>query len=96
MFSLITISNGVAVVQHAPTGHVYRFRSLHRGAWDALTLDRIDAADGQDPPGDHAPAALSFAEDAVAVAYRAAAEAQVAAQAAVGRPSLLWRSRRLT
>jgi hypothetical protein len=89
MFAFITISNGVAVVQHAPTGHVYRFRSLHQGAWDALTLDRVDAADGQGEPGDHAFAAMTFAKDAVAFAHQAAADVETAAQVEQGRPSLL-------
>jgi hypothetical protein len=86
MFELITISNGVAVVQHAPTGHVYRFRPLHPGLWHALTLDRVDAAgERQGVADDHADAALTFTTDAIAsLAYAMTADL-LAEQADIGR-----------
>ena len=65
MFEFVTISNGVAVVRHGRTGHVYRFRPMQPGIWSRLTLDRIDVCQNADEmPVAHADAALSFAEAA--------------------------------
>lgn len=63
MFQFVTISNGLAVVQHGASGHVYRFRPMRPGDWSRLTLDRVDVCqDAEDRPESHESAALHFAE----------------------------------
>jgi hypothetical protein len=64
VFDFITISNGVAVIQHRATGNVYRFRPVHPGTWQRLSLDRTDFGPDRTPLSDHDEgAALQFAED---------------------------------
>lgn len=61
MFEFITISNGLVVVQHWPSGCVYRFRPMHPGLWDRLALAKVEAgADGHVP--DREEAARDFAQ----------------------------------
>lgn len=76
MFEFVTISSGVAVVQNASTGQVYRFRPIQPGQWDRLTLNSVDVCEQVDPdPATHASAALRFAEDAAYSVYRSTLEA---------------------
>jgi hypothetical protein len=65
MFGLVTISNGVVVVQHRTAGHVYRFRPTHPGLWGRLTLDKVETGRlDPDEPDLCEKAAQSFAEEA--------------------------------
>ena len=67
MFDFVTISNGVAVVQHTVEGHVYRFKPVQRDLWDKLSLSGFEANEAANTPAEvFAGAALRFAERAAA------------------------------
>ena len=96
MFELITISNGLAVVQHAPTGNVYRFRPMHPGLWHALVLERVEASDADEAArGGLAVAALAFAEHAMSSVWEGAdAQLPLPPMPASRRIPFGWRPRR--
>jgi hypothetical protein len=96
MFEFITISNGVAVVQHGATGHVYRFRPRSAGVWSRLALDRVDACHHLiDDPGQNEAAALLFAEEAVSACFLSAAESLTATHDPAPDETLAHRSARV-
>ncbi|MCW6506674.1 hypothetical protein [Lichenifustis flavocetrariae] len=67
MFDFITISNGIAIVQHTEDGHVYRFKPVQPGKWDKLIFLGSDANEAASSSTEmFAVAALRFAERAAA------------------------------
>ena len=93
MFEFITISNGVAVVQHSSSGHVFRFRPLRPGHWNRLKLDKIDPHDADGSTlDDHIDLARKFAEETATAVCREPAEDPWPSQAP-GFQSLVSRAR---